>query len=142
MINNLVVDIVENSYGKDHIKMSSEAFIDLKTAKKENYLLIYGSPKANTSYDDVIKPMFKELYYKLLKDVIAKDESSIVYRHHIAYLMEGMKYYSDSFDYTDEEPNQIVADYMSSMTDDYFVELHKLLFPDSKYRIEYTSYFI
>lgn len=142
MINNLVVDIVENSYGKDHIKMSSEAFIDLKTAKKENYLLIYGSPKANTSYDDVIKPMFKELYYKLLKDVIAKDESSVVYRHHIAYLMEGMKYYSDSFNYTDEEPNQIVADYMSSMTDDYFVELHKLLFPDSKYRIEYTSYFI
>lgn len=142
MINNLVVDIVDNSYGKDHIEMSREVFEDLKTAKKENYRLIYGSPSANTAYDEVIKPMFKELYYRLLEDVTAKNKNSVVYKHHIAYLREGMKYYSDKFDYADEEPNQIVSDYMASMTDDYFVELHKLLFPDSEYRIEYKSYFI
>lgn len=142
MINNLVVDIVDNSYGKDHIEMSREVFEDLKTAKKENYRLIYGNPSANTAYDEVIKPMFKELYYRLLEDVTAKNENSVVYKHHIAYLREGMKYYSDKFDYADEEPNQIVSDYMASMTDDYFVELHKLLFPDSEYRIEYKSYFI
>lgn len=141
MINNLVVDIVDNSYGKDHIEMSKEAFEDLKTAKKENYRLIYGNPKANTAYDEVIKPMFKELYYRLLEDVTQKKEDSVVYKHHIAYLQEGMKYYSDKFDYSEEEPNLIVADYMASMTDDYFVELHKFLFPDSKYGIEYKSYF-
>jgi len=27
------------------------------------------------------------------------------------------------------------------MTDDYFIELHKMLFPGSKYQIEYKSYF-
>lgn len=86
--------------------------------------------------------MFKDLYYRLLKDVREKNESSVVYKHHINFLKEGMKYYTDKFDYAEEDPNLIVADYIASMTDDYFVELHKLLFPDSKYRIEYKSYFI
>ena len=96
---------------------------------------------ANTAYDEVIKPMFKEMYYRLLKEATDKNEDSIIYKHHINYIREGMRYYSDCFDYGEEEPNQIVADFMASMTDDYFVELYKELFPDSGYRIEYRSYF-
>ncbi len=141
MINNLVVDIVDNSYGKDCIQMSREAFEDLKTAKRENYEKIYRNPMANTAYDEVIKPMFKEMYYKLLEDAREKNEDSIIYKHHINYIKEGMKYYSDCFDYAEEEPNQAVVDYMASMTDDYFVELYKQLFPDSGYKIVYHSYF-
>ncbi len=141
MINNLVVDIVNNSYGKDCIQMSKEVFEDLKTAKRENYEKIYRNPMANTAYDEVIKPMFKEMYYRLLKEATDKNEDSIIYKHHINYIREGMRYYSDCFDYGEEEPNQIVADFMASMTDDYFVELYKELFPDSGYRIEYRSYF-
>lgn len=64
----------------------------------------------------------------------------MIYKHHILYIKNGLRYYSD-FDYTAEEPNQIVVDYIASMTDDYFIELHKHLFPDSKYIIEYKSYF-
>ena len=41
IINNLTVDIVNNSYGQDRIAMSEEAFADLKRAKKQNYELIY-----------------------------------------------------------------------------------------------------
>ena len=141
MINNIVVDIVNNSYGKDHIKVSREAFEDIKTAKKENYEKIYLNPKVNDMYDNTIKPMFKEMYYRLLDDIVNKRGDSVIYRHHIDYIKDGLKYYSDDFDYALEEPNQIVADYIASMTDDYFVELHKLLFPDSEHRIEYKSYF-
>ena len=46
-----------------------------------------------------------------------------------------------NYDYLQEEPNQIVTDYIASMTDDYFVALHRFLFPESRYRIEYKSYF-
>lgn len=35
MINNLTVDIVNNSFGKDCIILSEQAFNDLKTAKKK-----------------------------------------------------------------------------------------------------------
>lgn len=140
MINNLVVDIVNHSYGKDYILMSKEAFMDLKTAKKENYLHIYRNPNVNTMYEQVIKPMFEELYYRLLEDVKHNNQESFIFKHHISYIENSLRYY-ENYDYRKEEPNRIVADYIASMTDDYFVDLHRLLFPDSVYAIEYKSYF-
>lgn len=140
IINNLTVDIIENSYGKDYIKLSEQAYKDLKTSKKENYEVIYFNDKINLKYDEIIKPMFKEVYYALLEQLKSKDENSIIYRHHIGFIQEALKYYKE-FDYLKEEPNQIVADYIASMTDDYFIDLHKKLFPSSKYNIDYVSYF-
>lgn len=140
IINNLTVDIIENSYGKDFILLSESAYDDLKTAKQENYEIIYRNERINKQYEDVIKPMFAEIYYKLLDELKNKDENSIIYKHHITFMDKELKYYRD-VNYLDEEPNQIVVDYIASMTDDYFIELHKLLFPNSKYIIEYHSYF-
>lgn len=140
MINNLIVDIVENSYGKDYIRLGAEAFDDLRTAKRENYEVIYNNKNVNKMYEGSIRPMFAELYARLLADVRSGDENSIVYRHHIRHIEENAKYYQD-FSYRDEEPHQIAADFIASMTDDYFVALHRELFPRSRYRIEYKSYF-
>lgn len=140
IINNLTVDIIENSYGRDYIKLSEKAYKDLKLSKQENYEVIYLNDEINSQYDEIIKPMFKEVYYALLEQLQSKDENSVIYRHHIKFIKEALKYYKD-FEYLDEEPNQIVADYIASMTDDYFIELHKKLFPESKYSIEYISYF-
>ena len=140
MINNLVVYIVENSYGKDYIQLGGSAYSDLKTAKKENGDIIYFNKNVNEMYEGSIRPMFGELYYKLLEDVKSGSEDTVVFRHHIQHIEENIKYYQE-FDYRSQEPNQIVADYIASMTDDYFVALHKKLFPDSKYSIEYKSYF-
>lgn len=140
IINNLVVDIIENSYGKDYILLSKEAYADLKTAKDENYKVIYKNDEINSKYDDIIKPMFKDVYYTLLEQLMKKDETSIIYKHHMNFIRNSLKYYK-GIDYGKEEPNQIVVDYIASMTDDYFVELHKKLFPGSKYEIEYISYF-
>jgi len=140
IINNLTVDIIENSYGKDYILLSKEAYADLKTAKDENYKVIYKNDEINSKYEDIIKPMFKDVYYALLEQLKKKDESSVIFKHHMNFIRNTLKYYKD-IDYCREEPNQIVVDYIASMTDDYFVELHKKLFPGSKYEIEYISYF-
>ena len=32
-------------------------------------------------------------------------------------------------------------DYIASMTDDYLIDLHHYLFPDSGYHVVYTGYF-
>ena len=140
IINNITVDIIENSYGKGYIKLSEDVYNDLVTAKRENNEIIYGSKLIKETYDNVIRPMFGEVYYRLLADLKAEDESSVIYKHHIAYVSAGLKYYRD-INYLENEPNQIVVDYIASMTDDYFVALHKLLFPDSKYSVKYKSYF-
>lgn len=140
IINNLTVDIIEHSYGKDYIMLSDKAFKDLSTAKKENYEVIYKNDVMNRQYDEIIKPMFEELYYKLLDDVKRNDTDSIIYKHHINPIGNALKQYH-GIDYSKEEKNQIVVDYIASMTDDYFIDLHKHMFPDSKYKIEYEPYF-
>ncbi|MCI7264229.1 MAG: HD domain-containing protein [Eubacterium coprostanoligenes] len=140
IINNLTVDIIEHSYGKDYIMLSDKAFKDLSTAKKENYEVIYNNDVMNQQYEEIIKPMFEELYYKLLDDVNINDTDSIIFKHHINPIGDALKQYH-GIDYSKEEKNQIVVDYIASMTDDYFIDLHKHMFPDSKYKVEYEPYF-
>lgn len=140
IINNLTVDIIEHSYGKDYIMLSDKAFKDLSTAKKENYEVIYKNDVMNQQYEEIIKPMFEELYYKLLDDVNINDNDSIIFKHHINPIGDALRQYH-GIDYSAEEKNQIVVDYIASMTDDYFIDLHRHLFPDSKYKIEYEPYF-
>lgn len=140
LINNLTVDIVNHSFGKDHLKLSAEAFESLTAAKRENYELIYGNKKEAKLFDELIRPMFREVYYKLLDDLRRGDESAVIYKHHINVINDARKYYGPQ-EYALEEPNQIVADYIASMTDDYFIDLYKFLFPDSDKVIEYHSYF-
>ena len=139
IINNLTVDIIENSYGKDHILLSGEAYADLKTAKQENYDVIYNNPIILDKYNEIIRPMFEKVYYKLLEDLRRKNEDSVIYSHHIKYINDALKYYRRN--YIEEEDNQIVVDYIASMTDDYFLELYKKLFPGDIVPIEFKSYF-
>mgnify|MGYP002520211458 CR=1 FL=1 len=50
-------------------------------------------------------------------------------------------HYPRSVPYEKTEPNQIIVDYIASMTDDYLIDLHRYLFPESNYYVEYTGYF-
>ena len=140
IINNMTVDILENSYGKDYILLSPQTYQDLKTAKRENNEKIYQNQAVNGAYNESIRPMFHDLYGRLLQDLKEGRESSPVFRHHIAYVEDKVRFYRGS-NYREEEPNAIVTDYLASMTDDYFLGLHRFLFPKSTHRVEYKSYF-
>lgn len=141
IINNLTVDIIENSYKKDYILLSKEAYADLKRAKKENYEVIYRNEAIDKQYNEIIRPMFIEMYEYLLDDLKKQKSDSVIFKHHIDFISDNSKSYDKKTDYFFEEENQIVVDYIASMTDDYFIALHKMLFPDSKHHIEYKSYF-
>ena len=138
IINNLIVNIVENSYGKDYIKMDKQYYTALKEGKKENYEYIYKTETVG-SINEVIEPMFEKIYAKCLNYILIKDRSSVIYKHHIDYVKNCNKFYSGP-DYESEEPNQIVVDYIASMTDDYMIDLYSHLFTDEA-RVEYVSYF-
>lgn len=139
IINNLIVNIVENSYGKPYIKMDEEHFAALKQAKKDNYELIYKSEKVKADMYSTVKPMMTEMYEKLLNDLILGDKSSPIFTHHIDYV--NTAHYKRSVPYEQTEPNLLVTDYIASMTDDYFIELYHHLFPNSVRKIEYRGYF-
>ena len=139
IINNLVVNIIENSYGKPYIKLDQEHFDALKAAKKENYHLIYESAATRAKLDTTAKPMMGEIYDQMLSDLLQGKKNSPIFRHHINYVNQS--YYRREIPYEHSEPNQIVVDYIASMTDDYFIDLHHYLFPDSPHKVEYTGYF-
>ncbi len=139
IINNLMVNIIENSYGKPYIKMDSEHFEALRKAKSDNYDLIYRSEQVEKVLCESVKPMMEQLYEKLLCDLKTSNKSSPIFTHHIAEVNKA--HYNRPSPYEQTEANQIVADYIASMTDDYFVELYAYLFPKSKTEIVYKGYF-
>lgn len=141
IINNITVDIVENSYGKNYLKLSDNIYQDLKISKKQNYDLIYKNKRINDIYENNIRPMFYDLYEKLLSDLQNGDKSSVIFKHHVDFISENTAHYNNPTPYSKQEPNQIVVDYIASMTDDYFLDLYKHLFPSSSHHVEYISYF-
>lgn len=138
IINNLITNIVENSYGKPYIKMDQEHFDALRKAKADNYSLIYKQEKVGEAYN-TIKPMMAEMYEKLLEDLKNSNKFSPIFTHHIDYVNQA--HYTREMPYEETEPNQIVVDYIASMTDDYFVDLYAHLFPNSDKKIIYKGYF-
>ncbi len=138
MINNLIVNILENSYGKDCIMMDEVHFKALKKAKKDNYDLIYLTDDMSDKYDSIIRPMFRKLYDKLLDEFVSKNTDSPIFKHHIDAIKHATRFRSGS-NYADTEPNQLVVDFIASMTDDYFIDLYEHYFGASE--IKYISYF-
>ena len=139
IINNLIVNIIEHSFGKPYIKMDEEHFAALKKAKADNYDLIYKNDQVQSEIDTVIKPMMASVYEKLLDDLLSGNKTSPIFTHHMRYIDK--VHYDREEPYSDAEPNQIVVDYIASMTDDYFLDLYSFLFPESDKKIIYKGYF-
>lgn len=147
IINNMTVSIIENSYGKSYLSMDQEVYEAFSNAKKENYALIYNDDLREDLYTNNIMPMFNVLYKELLSQAKSLDKNSILYKHHIEYIRQANQYshYIDIDDFMEQylssSPDDIVVDFIASMTDDYFIDLYHHLFPNGKYKAEYIGYF-
>ena len=139
IINNLVVNIIENSYGQPYIKMDEAHFRAVQSCKRENYDMIYINEPGRVVLKRVVEPMMQEIYEQMLEDLLQQKKDSPIFRHHIDYVNQ--THYQREMPYESTEPNQIVVDYIASMTDDYLIDLHRFLFPHSNYYVEYTGYF-
>ncbi|MBR4420694.1 MAG: phosphohydrolase, partial [Clostridia bacterium] len=139
IVNNLTVNIIKNSYGKNYLKFDEDYFLALKQAKSENYKVLYNNEDSKPVFDSQIKPAFKALYNRLYNDLICNDTTSPIYKHHINYVTKS--YYARKEPYENLEPNQIVVDFIASMTDDYFIEVYNHLFKENPLKIKYKGYF-
>ena len=142
IINNMIVNIVENSYGKPYLAMDDDYFHELAMAKKENYSHIYGNEKTEAAFKESIEPMFGELYEALLIQAKKMDPESVFVRHHVEYIEKITRYvHVEHRPYRENTPDDMVADYIAGMTDDYFIDLHTCLFPGSGHKVRYKGYF-
>ena len=125
IIQNATANIIKNSIGRGYLAMDTEVFESMQRIKDENHELIYTSPQAHENLEVNIRPMMEQLYERFREDVKAGDESSYIFRHHInSWVMQFNEGYVDRW-----SPDDIVVDYIASMTDDYFIDLFNFLYP-------------
>jgi len=130
IIQNATANIIKNSIGRDYLAMDPEVFESMQRIKDENVRLIYTSPQAHENLEVNIQPMMEQLYERFCEDVKAGDESSYIFRHHInSWVMQFNRGYVDRWSADD-----IVVDYIASMTDDYFIDLFNFLYPEQAIR--------
>ena len=112
IINNIVLDIVENSYEQGKIILSDKVFDAMNKLMTFNYKNIYDF--ANSKEDlQGYKDDINKLYYSLLNDLDSNNKKSNIYKDFISHM---------SREYLDNTGNkQIVLDYIAGMTDDYFM---------------------
>ena len=139
IINNLVVNVIENSYGKPYVKLDAKHFKALRKSRLDNYQKIYNYAASFAKLDTTVKPMMTEIYGQLLDDLKAGNRNSPIFSHHIDFV-NGI-YYKRDLPYEQNNPHDIVVDYIASMTDNYFIELHGYLFPNSPLQVKYKGYF-
>lgn len=143
IINSIVTNIIKNSMGKGYLKIDANVYEEVEKVKNENYTVIYDNTQLVARYADVIKPMMCNMYGQLLDDIKQKLELSPVFKHHINIEAITRCYRERGSSKVLAEPNQIVVDYIASMTDDYFIDLYKFMFPNDPLNesIKYHSYF-
>lgn len=140
MINNLIVNIVENSLGKDYLKLNEQYFESLKSSKKANFKYIYNNPEQDKKYDETVCPIFERLYETLIKQLKDGDRNSIIFRHHIDYINESTRFKTNEDYFEVNDFDDIVTDFIASMTDDYIIDLYRYLI-DNSFDIGYIGYF-
>ena len=140
IIRNATANIIKNSIGRDAIVMDEEVSDEIRRLKKGNYVEIYDYDNEEKTLSRFVKPMMEELYARFIDDLARGDEGSPVFTDHLdAWFIRGRNAgYRDA-----NTPDDIVCDYIASMSDDYFIELYRHLFPaDPKSQVDlYHPYF-
>lgn len=110
IVNTIVMDIINNSIGKDYIKLSDDVFKSIVELKKFNYENIYY--KAYTEEEkDKLKLMLNTLFNKYMKDLENNNTDSNIIKSYLANMSD---------EYKNSNSNaRIVIDYIAGMTDDY-----------------------
>ena len=143
IISNLVINIIKNSINSSSLNMDEEVFEDLKDLIDENYKIIYSNEQLNEPYYELIKPLMADLYFKLKNDIEKHIFDSPVFTHYLNLSITGDVYREKKSRKIIVDSDTIVADYIASMTDDYFIDLCKYLHIDDEMtdKIRYIEYF-
>jgi len=115
IINTLVCDIIENSYGKDCIQLSKEKGEALQCLINENVRLIYNADKIKR-YEKTAKNVIEGLFFSLLNSVKDPEalKNSELRVHRMFY-----NFIKDIGYEADESDEQKVIDFIAGMTDNF-----------------------
>lgn len=117
----LARDIIQNSFDKDYIAISDQVYDSLKVLRTFNFENIYIHPKLKVESKKV-KRSYRYLFETLLEDFEKNGEASYLWENYLSSKPD--KYRAAT------KPVQLVIDYISGMTDSFFLRtLERLLVP-------------
>lgn len=114
IVNNLIIDLINNSYGKDYLSFSEDVFDALNAMKNWNYERIYG-PQNRTEQTLKISNMFQTVTSLCLEDIVNGTNVTKIRSEYLSLLPEEYHEHTDSA--------RIVTDFVSGMTDEYMLAL-------------------
>lgn len=119
IVNTIVMDIIENSLDKNYISMSDDIYKALQALIKFNYKNIYLKANTKTQLEKIDK-MFESLFELYYEQVINGTKDEDIYE----MFLNGMsaKYIENT------TPARKVIDYISGMTDNFFIQQYKKYF--------------
>lgn len=113
IVNNLVMDIINNSYGHNYLKFSDHIFKALRELIDFNYQNIY--MKANSSESlTYYKNVFNRLFNVYYQDILNNNKNSSIYKY---FLLE----MSDDYLKNTSDKRKVI-DYLSLMTDEFLIK--------------------
>ncbi len=119
IVNTLVLDIIENSFNKNYIKLSEKVFSALNELLKFNYENIYykSSTKEQISeYENIFTKLF-ELYCNQIDNNLTNEEIFINY----------LNYKSKNYNSNNTTARKVI-DYIAGMTDNFIESQYKKYF--------------
>ncbi len=136
-ISNLIANIIKNSINSPSLNMDEAVFKDMEDFISENYAVIYSTKELNAPFEEIIRPLMYGLYERFIDDLKRGNEDSPVVYHYLKdAALQGA--------YDETTPHaEIVTDFIASMTDDYFIDVCRLLHIDDEAlaKVSYREYF-
>ena len=121
IINTLVMDLIATSAGHDYVAYSKPVFDALRLLLEFNYQRIYLNPRVREK-EEKLRRLFEVIYEDGLRDLIERRSQSNI-----------MRFYERRMEcphIRNAPPARLVVDYMSGMTDDFFLaQARRILLP-------------
>ena len=115
IVNNIILDIIENSMDKDYIMMSNDVYKALFALKKFNYENIYNKSLTKEEID-YYRIGMRRIYDIYLEDIESDNKNSLIYK--IFLSKQNDRYINNT------NNKRKVIDFIAGMTDDLF--LHEI----------------
>ena len=110
IVNTIIKDVIDNSLGKDYIKLSDHIFKAIVDLKKFNYENIYNNAYTLEEKQE-LRVMLNTLFNKYMDDIKNNNKESNIMKSYLKNMSP--KYIENN------TPERIVIDYIAGMTDDY-----------------------
>ncbi len=129
ILRHLACDIIQMSYEKDYIAISDNVYAAMKTLREFNFKNIYIHPKLKVESKKVQRS-YRILFETLLDNLQKHKEDSYTWKNYLQNKSE--KYL------TSTTPVQMIVDYVSGMTDGYFIKTLETISRPKTHRIMLT----